>query len=198
MYWINSELPKIFYKIFIWLVWGYVTRFPIINPMQNLELGVPPRIGTPNSLDHLESLFTHKLNRQKMSTTQTQTAPVTKTLDEMIADNIAAASKSTSRVEVVIVKSVTNWTPTNKGNLPRKMVITDKGNYWVLASSITNLPSSFTQPVQATAVLKPNGQYTNMVRLEFAGLETAILLSIQAMQPGTALFATSAGVKLAV
>lgn len=133
--------------------------------------------------------------------TATQAAPAVttaKTLDQAIADNLAAAGKATGQSIVLTVRGVTDWRPTTKGNLPRKMVLTDKGNFWVLASSIRNLPTSFTSPVQATAVLVQRDQYLNMVRLEFAGLETATLLSIRELPAGTALFASASGVKLAV
>lgn len=128
------------------------------------------------------------------TTTQTQMPSIA----ELLAKNTANAGLAKGETVIVLVKSVTDWKPTTKGNLPRKMVITDKGNFWVLASSIKNLPTSFTQPVQATAVLTVNGQYLNMNRLEFAGLETATVLSIRELPIGAALFATSAGVKLAV
>lgn len=122
-----------------------------------------------------------------MSKTQQETD--TKTLDQMLADNTANASKAKGTEVTIIVKSVTDWKPTEKGNLPRKMVITDKGNFWVLASSIKNLPTSFGQPVQAKAVITQNGQYLNMNRLEFPGLETEKVLMIREMPKGTALFA---------
>lgn len=121
-----------------------------------------------------------------------------KTIEQLIADNIANAAKAKGQTVILTIKSVSDWSPTTKGNLPRKMVITDKGNFWVLASSIKNLPTSFSQPVQATAVISQNGQYLNMNRLEFAGLETATVLSIRELPQGTALFSSAAGVKLAI
>lgn len=133
--------------------------------------------------------------------TATQTAqPVNTamTIEQGIAQNIANAAKAKGVEQVITIKSVTDWSPTAKGNLPRKMVITNLGNYWVLASSIKNLPGSFTSPVQAKCVLVQNGQYTNMVRLEFASLETAQLLAIREIGVGRALFASAADIKLAV
>lgn len=126
------------------------------------------------------------------------TTQVEMTLEQGIAKTIEASAKAKGVEQTVTIKSVTDWSPTTKGNLPRKMVVTTIGNYWMLAGSIKNLPTSFSAPVQAKAVLVQNGQYTNMVRLEFAGLETATVLSIRELPIGAALFATSAGVKLAM
>lgn len=133
-----------------------------------------------------------------MSTQNAQAASTVATFDELIAKNIEQAGLAKGQEVAIIVKSVTDWRPTAKGNLPRKMVVTDKGNFWVLASSIKNLPASFAQPVQAKAILTVNGQYLNMNRLEFAGLETAQLLSIRELPSGTALFASAKDVRLAV
>src|ERR1700748_477803 len=126
-----------------------------------------------------------------MAQTTNAQAATTVSLDQMLTDNLAKSSLSKSQEVVVIVKSVTDWKATLKGNLPRKMVITDKGSFWVLASSIKNLPASFGQPVQAKAVISQNGQYLNMNRLEFPGLETSTLLAIRELPSGTALFASA-------
>ena len=133
-----------------------------------------------------------------MAQTTNAQAATTVSLDQMLTDNLAKSSLSKSQEVVVIVKSVTDWKATLKGNLPRKMVITDKGSFWVLASSIKNLPASFGQPVQAKAVISQNGQYLNMNRLEFPGLETSTLLAIRELPSGTALFASAKDVRLAV
>lgn len=135
--------------------------------------------------------------------TTSQAAPtpattVNKTFEELMAANLEASGKLAAKPIVLLVRSVSDWKPTTKGNLARKMVITDKGTFWMLASNITNLPTSFTQPVQATAVISQNGQYLNMNKLEFAGLETATVLSIRELPAGAALFASAAGVKLAM
>lgn len=131
----------------------------------------------------------------------TQTAPQTvntvKTLDQAIADNLTASTKAKGQSIVITIKGVTDWKPTANG-LARKLVITDKGNFWMLATGIKNLPSSFPKPVQATAVLVQKDQYLNMVRLEFTGLETAQLLAIREIGVGRALFASAADIKLAV
>lgn len=126
------------------------------------------------------------------------TNTVNKTFEELMAANLEASGKLAAKPIVLLVRSVSDWKPTIKGNLPRKMVITDKGTFWMLASNITNLPTSFTQPVQATAVISQNGQYLNMNKLEFPGLETTTLLSIRELPAGTALFSTAIGIKLAI
>lgn len=126
-------------------------------------------------------------------------APATKTSFEALVEANKAASVSGNSTSVTIrVIRVTDWRPTTKGNLPVKLVITDQGNYFPLASAITNLPTSFKQPVEAQAVLtirNVNGiDRLNMSRLEFAGLESGVNLAIKAMVPGTSLFASATGI----
>lgn len=120
-----------------------------------------------------------------------------KQLQEFYAQNSKQQIENTNSVEdTVVIRNITDWKPTTNG-LPRKMVITEnKGNFWVLASSIRNLPSSFTQPVpgKATFTLRKDAAGTeriNMSRLEFAGLENETALMIREMPAGTALFASS-------
>lgn len=131
-----------------------------------------------------------------MATTQ-PAAPAAPTLDSLIAANITAASQAKGQTVDVTVISVTDWKPTANG-LNRKMVITDKGNFWVLTSSISNLPTSFPQPVKAKAVLTVNGQYLNMQRLQFFGLAAEVSLAIRELPQGTALFASAKDLKMAV
>lgn len=114
-------------------------------------------------------------------------------IDQLIAKNITASQTTKSQEVVVTVYGVTNWRPTRTG-LPVVMVRTDKGNYFPLANSISNLPAHFPKPVTAKAVFTPakdaNGvDRINMSRLEFEGLDTEKLNMIKAMPKGTALFA---------
>lgn len=127
-----------------------------------------------------------------MATTTPQAPAATKvefTIEQLLATNIENAAKAKGQEVTVMVKNVTDWRPTTNGGLARKMVITDKGNFWVLASSVKNLPTFFTAPVPAKALLTQNGQYLNMSRLEFEGLATEKALMIREMPKGTALFA---------
>lgn len=112
------------------------------------------------------------------------------TIEQLLAKNTEAAKASKGVEITLMIKNVTDWRPTTNGGLPRKMVITvDKGNFWVLASSIKNLPTFFTAPVSAKAIISQSGQYLNMNRLEFEGLATEKALMIREMPKGTALFA---------
>lgn len=133
--------------------------------------------------------------------TATQTAPAVNTaltIEQGIAQNIERSNTGKSRSIEITVINVTNWKPTKTG-LAVKMVITkDHGNYFPLASAITNLPASFNKPVMAKATLTQNGQFTNMNRLEFTGLQTAQLLAIREIGVGRALFASAADIQLAV
>lgn len=138
-----------------------------------------------------------------MANTQQTAAAVaaaTKTPFEALVEANKALSVSLRSTSVTIrVIRVTDWKPTTKGNLPVKMVITDQGNYFPLASAITNLPTSFKQPVEAEAVFTIRkdalgNDRLNMSRLEFAGLESGVNLAIKAMVPGTSLFASAAGI----
>lgn len=123
-------------------------------------------------------------------------------LNELLALNKTASTSTNSTNVPVIILGVTPWRPTSKGNLAVMMVRTqDHGTFFPLASSISNLPSSFGKPVPANAVLTLRKDAAgvdrlNMSRLEFAGLQTEVLLGIKAMQPGTALFASAAGIAL--
>lgn len=135
-----------------------------------------------------------------MANTQQTAAAATKTPFEALVEANKALSVSLRSTSVTIrVIRVTDWKPTTKGNLPVKMVITDQGNYFPLASAITNLPTSFKQPVEAEAVFTIRkdalgNDRLNMSRLEFAGLESGVNLAIKAMVPGTSLFASAAGI----
>lgn len=134
-----------------------------------------------------------------MANTQPTAPAVTKTpFEALVEANKALSASGISTNATIRVIRVTDWKPTTKGNLPVKMVITDQGNYFPLASAITNLPTSFRQPVEAHAVFtirNVNGvDRLNMVRLEFAGLESGVNLAIKAMVPGTSLFASAAGI----
>lgn len=112
--------------------------------------------------------------------------------DALIAANITASQSTKSREVVVTVFGVTDWKPTRTG-LAVKMVRTDQGTFFPLASSISNLPASFSKPVTAKAVLTPSkdkagADRINMSRLEFEGLQTEKLLAIQALPKGTGIF----------
>lgn len=121
------------------------------------------------------------------------------TIAEQLAANTTKSAELTKGQEItLLIKSVSDWAPTTKGNLPRKMVVTNMGNFWMLASGIVNLPTSFTQPVQAKAVITQSGQYLNMNRLEFPGLEQTTVLAIRELPAGTALFSSAKDFKLAV
>ena len=124
-------------------------------------------------------------------------APAAPTFEQLLATNKENAAKATGRTMQILVTKVTDWKPTATG-LGRKMVITDQGNFWVLTSSISNLPTSFPKPIQASAVLAANGTYLNMQRLEFPGLTAEITNAIRELPQGTALFASAKDLKLAV
>lgn len=119
-----------------------------------------------------------------------------------LAANQTASNKSNSENVAVVILGITDWKPTPKGNLAVKMVRTqDHGTFFPLASSISNCPASFGKPVVANAVLTLREDTKgvlrlNMSRLEFAGLATETLLAVKAMAPGTALFASAAGIAL--
>lgn len=115
-----------------------------------------------------------------------------KMVSDLLAANIEASKQSVSQTITLNVLSIGDWRPT-QGGLARKMVVTDKGNFWVLATAIKNMPKSFLKPIAATAVLTPrevNGTARlNMSSLEFEGLPTETALMIHEMPVGTALFA---------
>src|ERR1700761_3761999 len=113
--------------------------------------------------------------------------------EALVKANQEASAKSKSVNQRILVYGVTDWKPTTKGNLPVKMVRTDKGNFFPLASSISNLPTSFSQPVEANATftegVDAQGKARlNLSRLEFDGLDTQKALMIREMPKGTALF----------
>lgn len=132
-----------------------------------------------------------------MSTTQTPAATEL-SLEELLKANAERSKAGKSQTFVMTIINVTNWKPT-KDNRAVKMVITkDHGNFFPLATAISNLPMSFNQPIEAKATITPNGQYTNMNRLEFAGLPSEVSLAIGIMPAGTALFSSATGLKLAI
>lgn len=126
--------------------------------------------------------------------TMTPPATAMKSIEELMADNITrSAAGKTATIEVTVI-SISDWRPTRNGGLPVKMVVTDKGNFWPLATAIKNCPKSFLKPVLAKAVLLPRldaqgNQRLNMSQLEFEGLATETALMIAEMPAGTALFA---------
>jgi len=105
----------------------------------------------------------------------------------------AAANSTTIKVEV---RGITGWKPgiTKTGEiLPTSMVVTDKGNFWPLTSAIRNMPTDFSKPHNATAVVTlrvVNGvERLNMSSLEFEGLDNEKHQAIKALPAGAALFA---------
>lgn len=130
------------------------------------------------------------------TTPAAQANTVELTFEQALAANVERSSTGKSRTMEVTIINVTNWRPTKTG-LAVKMVVTKElGNFFPLASAITNLPTSFGQPIKAKATLSQNGQYTNMNRLEFNGLSTELALSIDRIPAGAALFASAKDLKL--
>lgn len=112
--------------------------------------------------------------------------------------NVTKSNDTNSVTKVLTIIRVSDWKPTAKGNLPTKIVVTTEGKFFPLASAITNLPSSFPKPVEATAVLtmRVDAQgidRINMSRLEFVGLEDKTYQAIKSLPAGVALFASAAG-----
>lgn len=112
--------------------------------------------------------------------------------------NVTKSNDTNSVTKVLTIIRVSDWKPTTKGNLPTKMVVTTEGNFFPLASAISNLPSSFPKPIEATAVLtmRQDAQGVdriNMSRLEFTGLDDKLYQTIRNMPVGAALFASAAG-----
>lgn len=131
-----------------------------------------------------------------MSTT-TQT-PADLTFEQALAANIDRAKVGKSQQVAMTIINVTNWKPTKDGRAVKMVITKEHGNFFPLATAISNLPMSFNTPVEAKATISVNGQYTNMNRLEFAGLATEIALAIGIMPSGTALFSTAKDLKLAI
>lgn len=126
------------------------------------------------------------------------TAIAPPSIADLLAKNIEASKASKAETIEVMVTSITGWRAALDKNgqpLETVMVVTDKGNFWPLKSSVKNMPKSFFQPVKARATVLPrttaNGDIRlNMSSLEFEGLATEKALAIQEMKPGTALFAS--------
>lgn len=132
-----------------------------------------------------------------MSTTQTPAATEL-TFDQALQANIDRSKIGKSQTIVMTIINVTNWRPTKDSRAVKMVITKDHGNFFPLASAISNLPMSFGQPVEAKATISVNGQYTNMNRLEFAGLTSELSLAIGLIPSGAALFSSAKDLKLAI
>lgn len=124
---------------------------------------------------------------------------VAKTIEQLLADNMARSSASKATVMEVIVNSVSGWKATSDGR-EVVMVTTNIGNFWPLKSSIKNCPTSFLKPAAAKAVVMPRLDRTgverlNLSSLEFEGLANDVAMAIDKMPAGTALFASAAAMR---
>lgn len=115
-------------------------------------------------------------------------------VSKLLDANIQRSTTATAQVVQLNVKAISNWRPTSTG-LPVVMVVTDKGNFWPLASVVKNQPAAFPQPVVAKATLVPRkdksgNDVLNISQLEFEPtMDLRTQQMISAMKPGTALFA---------
>lgn len=132
-----------------------------------------------------------------MSTTQTP--PATElSLEEALKANVERSKAGKSQTIAMTIINVTNWRDTKDGRKVKMVITKDHGNFFPLATAISNLPMSFGQPIEAKATITPNGQYTNMNRLEFAGLTSELSLAIGLIPSGAALFSSAKDLKLAI
>jgi hypothetical protein len=116
-------------------------------------------------------------------------------VSKLLEANVQRSAVSSTVVMNVMVKNISNWKPTANGNLPVNMIVTDKGNFWPLASAIKNAPAALPQPMQAKATFvlrkdRNGNDVLNISQLEFeTTMDNRTAQMIAAMKTGTALFA---------
>lgn len=120
-------------------------------------------------------------------------------LDKLIAANQSASVTANSSTVELLVSNISGWkaafSKSTNQPLDVVMVVTDKGNYWPLKSAIKNMPTDFSTPRKAKAVVtvrkdKAGVERLNLSSLEFEGLKNETALAIQQLPKGTALFAS--------
>lgn len=171
------------------IVYRCLSTFPINNPMQILELGVPPMMVINNPLVPWNHFY-HHLNFITMSQTTSNAAPTLSLVEQLIAKNLELSKNTKSETKMVQVISIGGWKPNSAGKT--KIVVTDHGTFFPLEASISNIPTSIApgKPVSAKAVFTPSkdGNFLNMSGLEFEGVDTKTANMIRLIPQGAALF----------